>query len=270
MVSKMLTVKAKEIRQRTLEMVLKARTGHLGGSFSCTDILVALYYGNIMHYDPANPEWDERDRFILSKGHANNSLYVILADVGFYQLAELDSYCRSGCFLGNHCDKTVPGVEVISGSLGHGLGIAAGMALAGKLDAKNHLVFTVIGDGESQEGTIWEAAMFASQHRLSNLVAFLDRNGLGSEDYTENTVGLEPVKDKWLAFGWEVHSVDGHSMDELLAVLADCRCRTSGKPLMIIAKTVKGKGISFLENIPKSHHTLPIGDEIEIARRDLS
>ena len=266
----MLTAKAKEIRQRTLEMVLKAGAGHLGGSFSCAEILVTLYYGNILRYDAANPAWEERDRFILSKGHANNSLYVILADVGFFQADNLENYCRSGCFLGNHCDNTVPGVEVITGSLGHGLGIAAGMALAGKLDGRQHLVFAVIGDGESQEGSIWEAAMFASQHRLSNLIVFLDRNGLGSEDFTENTAGLEPVKDKWLAFGWEVHSVDGHSIDELLAVLADCRSRISDKPIMIIARTVKGKGISFLENTPRSHHTLPVGNEIEIARRDLS
>lgn len=223
-----------------------------------------------MRHDPTAPHWPERDRFILSKGHANNTLYAILADRGYFDQSELDSYCRNGCFLGNHCDTSVPGVEIISGSLGHGLGIAAGLALANKLDQNNRLVFCIIGDGESQEGSIWEAAMFAAQHRLHSLVAILDRNGLGAEDFTENTAGLEPVGDKWRAFGWDTHEIDGHDLDQILHALEGCRNRRGSGPLMLIAKTIKGKGLSVLENTPRSHHTLPRRDEVEISRKELA
>ena len=265
-----LEAKARHIRRQTFEMVLKAQAGHLGGSFSCTELLVALYYGGVMRHDPADPQWTGRDRFILSKGHANNTLYAVLADLGYFPQSELDNYCCKGCFLGNHCDSAVPGVEIISGSLGHGLGIAAGLALADKLDGNDRLTFCIIGDGESQEGSIWEAGMFAAQHRLRNLVAMLDRNGLGSEDFTENTAGLEPVADKWRAFGWETREVDGHDLSQVLRALADCREREGAGPLMLIARTIKGKGLSVLENTPRAHHTLPRGDEVEISRKELA
>ena len=259
-----LAVIAKKIRLDTFEMVVQAKRGHLGGSFSSTDLLVALYYGKILRFDAENPQWHGRDRFVMSKGHANNSLYVILANLGFFSKDHLLNYCGDDGLLGGHVEKHVPGNEITSGSLGHGLGLASGMALAAKIDGKTHLVVTMIGDGESQEGSIWEAAMFASQHKLHNLIGITDRNMLGSEDFTENTCGLNPLKDKWEAFGWEVRSIDGHDFSEILSAFADVRDRNSEKPLMIIAHTVKGKGLPTLENTPKAHHTLP--DALGIAR----
>lgn len=267
--TKKLEEKAKDVRKRTFEMVINSNVGHLGGSFSCTEILVTLYYGQILRFDSQNPQWEDRDRFILSKGHANNTLYVILGDLGYYPDTELENFCRSESFLGNHCDKTVPGVEIITGSLGHGLGVASGIALGAKLSGKDYMTFVVLGDAECQEGSIWEAAMFASHHRLDNLIAFLDRNRFGAEDCTENTLALYPTADKWSAFGWEVKPIDGHSFDQIFSALKGYRNRNSSKPMMIIAKTVKGKGISFLENQPKAHHTVPKGEEVDIARREL-
>lgn len=261
--------KAKEIRKRTFEMVINAGKGHLGGSLSCVEILVYLYYGGVLKFDPKHPKRDERDIFIMSKGHANNSLYVILADLGFFPASELANFLKDGSMLGQHCDTQVPGIEIITGSLGHGLGIISGIALGYKLDKKNNLHFVVLGDGECQEGSTWEAAMFAGHHELNNLIAFIDRNKLGSEDFTENTARLEPLKDKWRAFGWDTKTIDGHSFEEISAALVGCRNRESNKPLMIIANTIKGKGISVLENLPRAHHTLPKGEEIDIAWKDL-
>jgi transketolase len=260
---------AKQIRLRALDMALNAGAGHLGGSFSCTEVLVALYYGGILQHDPAHPAWEDRDRLIVSKGHANSTLYVILAARGYFPEAELDRFGRWGSCLGNHCDKTVPGVEIISGSLGHGLGVASGLAWSASLSERDFRVFCILGDGESQEGSIWEAAMFAGQRRLGNLVAILDRNRLGSEDFTEDSAGLDPVEDKWTAFGWEVRSINGHDFTQVLPALEDGRTRTSHQPLMIVANTVKGKGMPTLENTPRSHHTLPKGEEIDVARRAL-
>ena len=266
---KQLEMKAKFVRKRTFEMVIKARRGHLGGSFSCTELLVSLYYNGYLRFDKTNPKREDRDRLIFSKGHANNTLFVILADLGLVPVTELDNYSQDGSILSQHCDPQVPGVEVVSGSLGHGLGLASGIALGLKLSKNNSITFVIMGDGECQEGSIWEAAMFAAQHKLFNLVAILDWNGLGSEDYIENTSGLEPIGDKWKAFGWDVKLIDGHSFKEIIGALEGCHNRHSKSPLMIIAKTIKGKGISSLENLPKAHHTLPTGDEIEKARKEL-
>jgi len=267
--SSQLKEKAKYLRQQAFEMVINAGKGHLGGSFSCTEILVALYYGGILRFDAKRPDWEARDRFILSKGHAHNTLYVLLSDLGFFPAAELSRFTKDGSILGGHCDTRVPGVEIISGSLGHGLGIACGIALGAKLDGKDYFTFVVLGDGECQEGSVWEAAMFAGHHELNKLIAFVDRNRLGSEEFTENTARLEPLVDKWKAFGWEVRSIDGHSFGEIMTALKDCRNRQSTKPLSIIANTIKGKGISFLENTPKAHHTLPKGDQVIRAKKDL-
>ncbi len=264
-----LITKAKYLRQQAFEMVIKAGKGHLGGSLSCTEILVTLYYGGILRFDARKPSWEGRDRFIMSKGHANNVLYAVLADLGFFPISELSNYSQDGSMLGGHCDKQVPGVEITSGSLGHGLGIASGLALAAKLDKKDYLVFVMMGDGECQEGSIWEGAMFAGHHGLNRLIGIVDRNHLGSEDFTENTCRLEPLSDKWKAFGWEVRYVDGHSIDRIMEALSDCRVRQSAKPLVLIADTIKGKGITSLENTPKSHHTVPKGDEVNKAREDL-
>lgn len=262
--------KAKEIRKKTFEMVINAGKGHLGGSFSCLEILVYLYYERILKFDSKNPKWEGRDIFILSKGHASNSLYVILADLGYFPIEETINFLKDDSLLGQHCDVNVPGIEIITGSLGHGLGVISGIALGHKLDGKKNLHFVILGDGESQEGSVWEAAMFASHHRLNNLIAFTDRNMLGSEDFTENTAGLEPLADKWRAFGWDTRVIDGHSFEEISKVLADCRNRQGDKPLMIIANTIKGKGISILENLPRAHHTLPKGEEINIVWKELS
>lgn len=263
--------KAKHIRKDTFEMVINAGKGHLGGSLSCVEILTTLYYGKILKFDPKNPRWKDRDIFILSKGHANNSLYVILADLGFFPVSELSRYSKNGSILGQHCDTQVPGIEIITGSLGHGLGISSGIALGMKLERRNNMVFVVLGDGECQEGSIWEAAMFAAHHHLDNLIVFVDRNWLSAEGYTEDTSHLEPLEDKWKAFGWNVRTVNGHSIEEILAVLDDCRSvrAKTRVPLIIIANTVKGKGISYLENLPRSHHTLPKGEDIVKSRNEL-
>lgn len=262
--------KAKYLRRQAFEMVINAGKGHLGGSLSCTEVLVALYYGGILKFDAKRPDWEARDRFILSKGHANNTLYVLLADLGFFPVSELNRYSQDGGILGGHSDIRVPGVEITSGSLGHGLGIASGIALGAKLDGKDYMTFAMLGDGECQEGSIWEAAMFAGHHGLNKLITFIDRNRLGAEEFTENTSRLEPLVDKWKAFGWDVKSVDGHSIDEILMALQGCRSRQSSKPLLIVANTIKGKGISSLENTPKAHHTLLKGEEIIRARKELA
>lgn len=250
-------------------MVLKTGRGHLGGSLSCVEILVALYAGKIMRHDPRNPKWEHRDRFILSKGHANNALYVLLSYLGYYSTIDTPTFLADGSLLGMHTDYRLPGVEIVGGSLGHGLGVASGIALGAKMDRRDYLTFVLLGDGESQEGSVWEAAMFASQHKLNNLIAITDRNKLGSEDFTENTAGLEPLQDRWRAFGWDTISINGHSFDGIFEAFKDVRTRSSPRPLMVIAKTIKGKGISSLENTPQAHHTLPKGPDIERARAEL-
>lgn len=253
-----LILKAKYIRKRAFEVVLQAGKGHLGGSLSSTELLVALYYGGILNFDPMNPNHPDRDRFIMSKGHSNNTLYVILADLGLIKESDLDSYTQDGSLLGGHCDIHVPGIEIITGSLGHGLGVAGGIALSAKLDNKGYRTFVIIGDGESQEGSIWEAAMFVAHHKLSNLIAITDRNRLGAEEFTENSAGLEPLADKWSAFGWEVTIIqDGHSIEQVMSALSNLE--QTEKPRMLIAQTIKGRGISSLENTPQAHHTLPKG-----------
>ncbi|PIR57844.1 MAG: transketolase [Parcubacteria group bacterium CG10_big_fil_rev_8_21_14_0_10_38_31] len=266
-----LTKKAKEIRRKTFEMVVRVGKGHLGGSFSVLEMLVALYYGGVLKFDPKNPKWDGRDIFILSKGHASNSLCVVLSDLGFFPEAELDNFSRNESILGQHSDTNIPGVEINTGSLGHGIGVGSGIAFGNKLDNKNNLIFVILGDGECQEGSVWEAAMFAGHHNLNNLVAIVDRNKLGSEDFTENTSRLEPFLGKWNDFGWEVKTInDGHSFPEIFEVLKNCRDPKRTKPLMIISNTIKGKGLSCLENFPRAHHTVPRGEEIEASRKELS
>jgi transketolase len=260
---------ARDIRRETFEMAIKAGRGHLGGAFSCVDILVALFKGGILNFDPQQPQWEDRDRFLLSKGHASSVLFVLLAKLGYFPLQELEGFLANGSRLGVHLDRRLPGIETVSGSLGHGLGVGAGMALAARLDGKPHRVFVLMGDGESQEGSVWEAGMFAAQHHLDNLVAITDRNRLGSEDFTESTAGLDPLDQRWASFGWDVAAVDGHDIPAIQAALAGVRDRDGGRPLMLIAHTVKGKGMSVLENTPRSHHTLPRGEEIAITRRDL-
>jgi transketolase len=252
-----------------LEMCIKAGTGHVTSSLSCIDILVSLYHGGIMKFDPQNPDWEGRDRFILSKGQASPALYAVLADIGFFDKNELDRFAQKDGKFGVHLQHDVPGVEITSGALGHGLGIAAGMALGAKMNQELYLVYALLGDGECYEGSIWETAMFASHNKLNNLVGIIDRNYLCVTDFTENLIELEPMEDKWLSFGWDVVRVDGHSFESIIDVLNKVRSRRSSKPLVIIADTVKGEGIECISNIPLWHGAAPKGKEIENCMLDL-
>ncbi len=262
--------KANALRNTVLEMGY-AHGGHISTSFSCMEILVALYYGNVLRIDPNDHAWPERDRFILSKGHAETALYAVLADRGFFPAAWLqENYRRGLCRLGGHVDSKVPGVELSTGSLGHGLGVGCGLALGARMDRLAWATFVMLGDAECSEGSVWEAAMFAAQHRLGNLVAIVDRNAIGSLDHTRNYVALEPLADKWRAFGWEVVEVErGHDFAALLAALPAGRPLEGERPRVAIVHTVKGKGISFMEDDPVWHVRAVTADLIERAREDL-
>ncbi len=262
--------KAGWIRKRVLEMTVNAGAGHIAPSFSCIDILVALYYGGILHIKPKNPEWLKRDRFILSKGHAAVALYAILADLGFFPVSELMTFTFQGSRLGGHTENTIPGVEAFTGSLGHGLSIAAGLALAAKMDRKKYITVALLGDGECHEGSTWEASLFAGHHHLNNLIAIIDHNKLSATDFLKNSLEIEPLKHKWQAFGWDVVVVDGHSFKNLINVFNKFKVRLSKKPLAVIAMTTKGKGISFMENQPIWHYRIPVGEELKIALKELN
>ena len=262
--------KANQIRKKILQMCISTG-GHIVSSLSCVDILVSLYYGHNLNFDPSTPAWENRDRFILSKGHSETVLYAILADLDFFPVSWLENRYRCGdCFLGGHPDRVIPGVEITSGSLGHGLGIAAGISLAAKMDNKNHLQFVLMGDTECTEGSVWEAAMFAAKHELYNLVAIVDRNYIGSIDFTDNFTGLEPFRNKWKSFGWETIVCDGHDFNELDNAFHHARSKDTSTPLIIIAETVKGKGISFMENDPTWHvRSLSREEDIKRATEEL-
>jgi len=264
---KELQKKARQARREVLEMCVRVNEGRVASAFSCMEILVALF-NNVLRYDIKNLKWDGRDRFIMSKSPGVVGLYPILSDLGFFPSGELEKFCRLDG-LGPYGDN-IPGVEAVWGALGHGWGVGAGLALAAKLDAKDFLTFVMLGDGECYEGSVWEAMMFAGHHRLDNLVAIVDRNRICTIDFTENAVRLEPFEDKWRDFGWETVTIDGHSFEAILNAFKDCRDRKSGKPLAIIANTIKGKGISLLENNPMGHVIIPTGEQIEQARRDLN
>ncbi len=261
--------KATELRLKIVETIAGAEKGHIGGALSCADILTMLYYGGILRVKPSDRHWPERDRFILSKGHVGAALYVVLADLGYFDDAELARLNRGG-ILGEHPDRGVPGVEIDSGSLGHGLGIGAGMALAAKLDGKAYQTVVLLGDGECYEGSVWEAAMFASHHRLNSLLAIVDRNGQMVNDFTEGVNRLDPLKAKWEAFGWDAREIDGHSFDDLQSAFGDLRERNGMSPLVVIANTVKGKGVSFMERQLAWHHGGISGAKLESARCELT
>ena len=263
-----LQTKARLSRQEVLEMCTRAGEGRVASAFSCTEILVALFQGGILRFDTKNLQWEGRDRFIMSKSPGAVGLYPILCDLGFFSSTELDKYCQSGGILGPYGDN-IPGVEAVWGSLGHGLGVGAGLALAAKMDKKKYMTVVMLGDGECYEGSIWEAAMFAGHHQLDNLVGIVDRNGICTIDFTENCLRLEPLESKWRDFGWEVVTIDGHSFEEIFAAFKNFRTRKSKKPLMIIANTVKGKGISLLENNPMGHILIPSGEQLAKAREEL-
>lgn len=255
-------------KRKVLDMCVAAGKGHVTTAYSCAEVVAVLYYA-IMRIDPLNPAWEERDRFIMSKNHGSVMAYPILADLGFFDVAELDAFMADGTRLGGHSKLCLPGVDFAGGSLGIGLGVAVGLAYAAKMDQKDWLTYCLIGDAECYEGSIWEAAMLAGHHKLGNLVTILDRNRLGVTGFTEDLLRLEPLADKWSAFGWDVKEVDGHNIEELLSVLSNIRERKGTKPLMIIAHTIKGHGIDFMSNAPRCHGEPPKAKDIERAYTQL-
>jgi len=249
---------AQKIRKEIVLMTSQIQSGHYSSSLSIVDLLVALYYSELNH-DPKNPNSPDRDRFVLSKGHAAPALYVILAETSYLPIDELKTFRQIGSRLEGHPKShLLPGVDASSGSLSQGFSTSTGIALAGKLDKKDYRVFTLIGDGECQEGQIWEAAMFASHYKLDNLIAIVDRNGLQSDGPTEEVMSLGNLKDKWISFGWHVFEINGHDMDEILDVFEKVK-GIRHKPTVIIANTVKGCGIAIIENDIK-YHTMPLNE----------
>jgi len=235
------------------DMICRAGSGHLGGALSLVEVVMTLYY-RIMQIDPVDPSWDERDRLVLSKGHAAPVLYLALAYQGFFPAAWLKTLNADGTRLPSHADaRYVPGIDMTTGSLGQGLSCACGAAYAARLDGKQHRVFCIIGDGESNEGQIWEAALFAGHHKLDNLIAITDYNKLQIDGFTSDLLSLEPLLDKWRAFGWEVFEMDGHDWDAIYNTL-QAALAVRGKPSMIVAHTIKAKGCSVVENKPESHN----------------
>ena len=264
-----LEAKTRLFRREILEMTFKAGSGHPGGSLSAVDIITVLYYHQ-MRIDPKNPKWADRDRFVLSKGHVCPALYAILAEIGFFPKQALWTLRRPESILQGHPDmRLTPGVEMSTGSLGQGLSVACGMALAARLDEKDYAVYCMLGDGEVQEGNVWEGAMFATHERLDNLIAILDRNRLQIEGFTEDVMALDPLEDKWKAFGWAVLELeDGNDVRQILTVL-DKAVERQGKPKIIIANTIKGKGVSFMENRVEYHGRALSPDEMKRARQEL-
>jgi transketolase len=260
--------KAKAIRRRALGMVFRAKQGHPGGDMSVADILATLYFG-ALKVDPANPNDPARDRFILSKGHCTGALYATLAEKGFITLASLDTYMQPLSMLNGHPNRNyTPGVETNTGPLGHGMPVAVGIAIAGQIDRARYRVFVVTGDGELQEGSNWEAALTAGHRKLGSLTLIIDRNGLQQGARTEDTATLEPLADKWRAFGWEVVEVDGHDHDALLSIFTAERTGSS-KPLCVIAHTHKGQGVSFMRDQVNWHHGVMNQKQYDLALQEV-
>jgi len=259
---------ARNIRVDIINMLEKSQSGHPGGSLSAVEILTTLYFKE-MKVDIKNPRWEGRDRFVLSKGHASPVLYSTLAEKGFFSKEELNNFRKLGSILQGHPDmKDIPGVDMTTGSLGQGLAAANGMALAGKLDNKDYRVYALIGDGESQEGLIWEAAMLAAHYKLDNLTVFLDYNGLQIDGPNNEIMNIDPIDDKFRAFGWHVLTINGHSFDEILNAIDEAK-NIKNKPTMIIAHTHKGKGISFMEDKVGWHGKAPSAEEASKALEEL-
>jgi transketolase len=258
---------ANEIRRKVVTMITNAKGGHMGSSLSEADILAVLFF-HTMNFNPANKDDPKRDRFVLSKGHASEGLYATLCEAGFIPQEWLDKYLDHDLPLSIHPTNHVPGVEVCTGALGHGFSIATGMALGAKKTKHNYKVFSLSGDGELEEGTNWEAFMSASYYKLGNLTFIIDANGLQLADTIENTMEIKPIKEKLQAFGLDVHEVDGHDT-EALAKLFDSLDYTGDKPHAVIAHTVKGKGVSFMEHRPEWHHTIPTAEQGKLALEEL-
>jgi transketolase len=260
--------KTLEIRKSILEMVYRANSGHVGGSLGAADLVVALYY-HLMRHKPEDPQWPERDRFILSKGHCTPVVYAVLADCGYFPKADLLTFRRPGSHLQGHPSQAkTPGIEASTGTLGLGISTGLGMALAAKLRGGKHFIYILCGDGEIQEGQAWEAAMFANKYQLDNVIAFVDRNYLQTDGMTEDIMPLDPLVPKWQAFGWRTQEINGNDLEEIIATVEQARTQ-KGRPAMIVARTVKGKGVPFMENDAKWHGTPPTREEYERAMREL-
>ena len=265
----MLKERAKEIRKDIVTMIGQAKSGHPGGSLSATEIVTYLYFEEL-RIDPANPRWDDRDRFILSKGHAAPVLYAALARRGFFPTEELSTLRKIGSHLQGHPDmKKVPGVDMSTGSLGTGFSAATGIAMACKLDKKDNYVYALLGDGELQEGQVWEAAMSAAHYKLDNLIAFLDNNGLQIDGNIDDVLSPNPIDAKFAAFGWQVLVIDGHDFKQIADAVAAAKAE-KGRPTMIVAKTVKGKGVSYMENRAGWHGSAPNEEQVAQAMAELN
>ena len=266
-VNKQLKYIARALRRDILISIAEAGSGHPGGSLSELEILVSLYY-RVLRHDPLNPSWPERDRFILSKGHACPGFYAVLAHRGYFPLEDLRGFRTLGSHLQGHAHIGTPGVEMSSGSLGQGLSYGIGVALAGRIDGRDYRTYVLLGDGECDEGQVWEAAMAAAHYKVDTLTAIVDRNGIQNDRFTSEVMELEPLADKWRAFGWHVIQVDGHSFPALLRAFSRAQ-ENMGKPTVIIARTVKGKGVSFMENNPAFHGKAPNREQLGQAFEEL-
>jgi transketolase len=258
----------RKTRRQIVEMITAAKSGHPGGSLSAVEILVTLYF-DVMRHDPGNPKWPDRDRFILSKGHAAPVLYSVMAQCGYTPEDELNSLRKLNSIYQGHPDvRFIPELEASTGSLGQGLSVGIGMALAARLDGRPTRTYVVLGDGESQEGQIWEAAMFAPFHKLDNIVSIVDYNGIQLDGFVKDIMDLEPLAEKWRAFGWHVIELNGHDIPALQQAFAEA-ASTKGKPTCVVAHTVKGKGVSFMEGNPKYHGVAPTQDELARALQEI-
>lgn len=262
-----LELKSVRLRKRLIETIASAGAGHTGGGLSCLDILNVLY-NRVLRVSPETLSEPHRDRYVQSKGHSVEALYVVLADRGFFPDEDLETVCRYQSHYVGHPTRHIPGIEMNTGALGHGLSICIGMALAAKMDAAPYRVFTLLGDGELAEGSNWEAGLAAAHHGLDNLVAILDHNSLQITGYTRDVMSTEPVADKWRAFGWDVREIDGHDYAALTKAMTDPP--TTGQPTFVIANTVKGKGVSFMEDVAKWHHRVPSEEEFQQAMAEFA
>ena len=257
-----------KLRRDIFKTAWASKTGHIAPAFSLAEIMAVMYFGGVLRHNPQNPDDPARDRFILSKGHACLALYATLANAGYFRLSELKTFCLPGSRLGGHPKmKEIPGVEASTGALGHGLAFGVGIALAGKLDSMDYKVYVVLGDGECQEGSVWESAMSAPHLKLDNLTVIVDHNKLQAMDRLENILDIMPLGEKWGAFGWHVEEPAGHDMPRLKAAFG---VETHGKPKAIIAHTTKGKGVSFMENVPLWHFRFPDEKELGVLLKELS
>ncbi len=259
---------AKRIRREIVEMIGAAKSGHPGGSLSAVELIVELYF-DYMHIDPKNPKWPDRDRFILSKGHAAPVLYAVMAEAGYCPVDQLNTLRHMGSIYQGHPDiRFLPSLEASTGSLGEGLSMALGMGIAARLDGRPSRTYVMLGDGEVQEGQIWEAAMAGSFHKLDNVVCIVDNNRIQLDGFVKDIMKIDPLADKWRAFGWHTIEIDGHDIPAIQKAYREAEA-TKGQPTCIVAHTIKGKGVSFMENNPKFHGTAPTPAEVQLALQEL-